>query len=246
MDIPKIGGQILSSKVKEILLDLMKKGSFDDKRRLPPESDISEAFGVSRSVIRDVYASLELEGYIIRRRGWGTLINYPVLNNSLRLDLESEFLRVVREAGHEPTILEVDVSRSTEHTHIHQDLHLEEGQEIIRIDRTIAADGEPVIYCINCFSSDIVKREIQDEKEYRLPVYDFFHEYCGTAVHFELSRVQAIAMDPTVAGKLKRKKGDPVLYLKEIAYDIEQVPLLWSKVYHLSDRLKYTLYRKKI
>jgi len=245
-DIPKIGGQILSNKVKEILLDLMKKGSFNDKSRLPPESDISEAFGVSRSVIRDVYASLELEGYIIRRRGWGTLINYPVLNSTLRLDLESEFIETIREAGYSPSILDVAVKRFTKNEEVQSALMLEEGSEIIQIERTIGADGKPVIYCINCFSSSIIQEEVNDESEYRLPIYDFLNTYCSKFVHFELSQIQAISMERNLADILEKEVGKPVLYLKEIAYDITQTPLLWSKVYHDTEYLLYTLYRKKI
>ena len=246
MEIPKIGRQLLSSEVKKILIDLMKSGMFDEKKRLPPEDEISESFNVSRTVIRDVYASLELEGFIIRKRGLGTLINYRVLRNKLRLDLESEFFEVIEEAGYSPSVIQVNVQESEVLPGVAQKLNVGADQRITCVKRTIAANGRAVIYCINYFSSSMMRKKISDESSYHLPIYDFFRDFCDEKVLFEISKVKAVLAQETVGEALQLSQGSPVLFLSGTAYNLEQKPLLWSEVYYLSDFFDFTIYRKKI
>jgi len=99
---PKIDNQLLSVKVKNVLLKMMKDGAFGHSGRLPSEDKLAENLGVSRTVIRDVLASFEQKGFILRRRGIGTIINYHVLNLQTRFDLEPEFLDLITEGGYTP------------------------------------------------------------------------------------------------------------------------------------------------
>ncbi|MGG4604967.1 FadR/GntR family transcriptional regulator [Paenalcaligenes sp. Me131] len=54
--------------------------------RLPTESELSESFGVSRTVVREAIAQLRHEGLVETRRGVGAFITEPERRQFLRLD----------------------------------------------------------------------------------------------------------------------------------------------------------------
>ena len=93
----------------QLIADMM-DGPYAACDRLPRESVLSEKMGISRTQLRDILASLEREGFITRRHGVGTIINRHVLNVTTRMDIEVEFLDMIRQSGHEPGVAFVQVS----------------------------------------------------------------------------------------------------------------------------------------
>ena len=88
-----------SSAIRRLLLKEMKDGVFSRSKRLPRETVLAEQFGISRTHLRDILAQLEREGFITRRHGVGTVINHHVLRVQNRMDIETEFLDIIRQSG---------------------------------------------------------------------------------------------------------------------------------------------------
>jgi GntR family transcriptional regulator, transcriptional repressor for pyruvate dehydrogenase complex len=64
-----------SLQVAEALLENIRRGGIAAGDRLPPERELSEAFRVSRTVVREALNSLQLAGLIVRRVGDGTYVS---------------------------------------------------------------------------------------------------------------------------------------------------------------------------
>jgi len=62
---------------------LMLDGAFRPGDKLPPERELAEKFGVSRSTVREAIRSLELKGFVEPRPGEGTLVLTPSLDSLL-------------------------------------------------------------------------------------------------------------------------------------------------------------------
>jgi DNA-binding GntR family transcriptional regulator len=72
----------LKSKIKEAIINgQLKPGSL-----LPSEKTLREIFDISSTVVQQSYASLEEEGYIIRRRGSGTFVSHQFQESVLLPD----------------------------------------------------------------------------------------------------------------------------------------------------------------
>ena len=93
-----------SRTIRAQLLSDMREGRYAACERLPRESVLAEKLGISRTQLRDVLASLEREGFITRRHGVGTIINRHVLNAHTRMDIEVEFLDMIRQSGHQAAV----------------------------------------------------------------------------------------------------------------------------------------------
>ncbi len=85
--------------IRAQLLSAMRNGEYAHSERLPRESALAVTLGISRTQLRDVLASLEREGFITRRHGVGTIINRHVLDVQTRMDIEVEFLDMIRQNG---------------------------------------------------------------------------------------------------------------------------------------------------
>ena len=88
--------------IRAQLLTAMREGEYAHCDRLPRESVLSERLGISRTQLRDILASLDREGFITRRHGVGTVINRHVLGAQARMDIEVEFMDMIRQSGRTP------------------------------------------------------------------------------------------------------------------------------------------------
>ena len=93
--------------IKLKLLQQMKEGEYSKCDRLPRETVLSEQLGISRTQLRDALSELETDGFITRRHGVGTVINRHVLDVKNRMDIETEFLDIIRQSGHQPGVSKV-------------------------------------------------------------------------------------------------------------------------------------------
>ena len=243
---PKIDGELLSQKVKKILLKMMKDGAFNDTGKLPSEEKLARTLGVSRSVIRDVLILFETEGFITRRRGIGTVINEHVLNVASRLDLEKEFLELIAEGGYTPKIFYVHIFHEQAGEEACKKLQLEKGEEIFVVERLITADNIPAIHCVDHFSKNLIVDHNYDEEELKEPIFNFLSNRCNVEIFYNLTEVVPLCVEQGMAEIMSITPGEPILYFDEVGYDIEQKPVLWSKEHHRDGLLRYSFLRKKI
>ncbi|WP_141921942.1 GntR family transcriptional regulator [Haloactinospora alba] len=68
------GPEFLRDQVAAILRARIESGEYPPRRRIPPEAEFIEEFGVSRPTVRAALAILEDEGRIVTRRGKGRFV----------------------------------------------------------------------------------------------------------------------------------------------------------------------------
>jgi GntR family transcriptional repressor for pyruvate dehydrogenase complex len=71
---PLTQSQGLSELITDRLLSLMRSGHLAEGSKLPPERELAEMLGVSRTMVREALAALQLAGLVERRPGLGTVI----------------------------------------------------------------------------------------------------------------------------------------------------------------------------
>jgi GntR family transcriptional regulator len=228
----------------QLLLD-MKEGIYANCERLPRESVLSEKLGISRTQLRDILASLEREGFITRRHGVGTIINRHVLEATARMDIEVEFLDMIRQSGYQAEVAYVRVSDGVADAKIAGQLNMEEGDPIIRVARLCTADGRPAIYCEDVVNKALVRGNytIQDLK---LPIFHFLQRFCGIYPYLDLTDLKPITADAALAETLQVNIGAPVLFMDEVDFDIDGKPVFCSQEYFADGFFRHTVLRKKL
>lgn len=238
--------QMLFTTTLEYLIQEIKTGIYSNSQKLPPEVELAEDIGVSRTLIRDCLMTLEREGLISRKLGMGTFINKHVLDVTTRIDLEVEFLEMIQQAGYRASIPYVKSEEIKADTNIAKKLDINIGDSVIRVERIVSADDRPAIYCIDHFPKVLIIHPSPDYDSLKEPIFSFFRKYCNTDVHMDLTEVEAICVNEELEKKLKVKKGTPIIYMDEVGYSFKGETILYSQEYYANNILKHTILRKKI
>ena len=176
--------------------------------------------GISRTQLRDILASLDREGFITRRHGVGTIINRHVLGTSARMDIEVEFLDMIRQSGHTPRRGLCPGADDKADSKVVAQLGIPTGTPILRISRLCTADGRPAIYCEDVVEKAKLQRPYTAE-ELRQPIFDFLQNVCGISSYLDLTDLRPVAADAALADVFQVPQGTPLLNMDEVDYDIE-------------------------
>ncbi len=232
--------------IRERLLYEMKRGAYAQAEKLPAEAVLAVSLGISRTQLRDSLASLEREGFIVRRQGIGTVINRQVLAVTTRMDLEKEFLDMVAETGAKPGIAFVEVDTVFADEEMSKRLLVSANTPVIRVSRAITADDRTAIYCIDYVSFHVVKKYTYHKEDLEKPIFYFLEKFCDISVYMDLTVVRPMVADRRLGELFGIEAGSPILYMDEVGYDIDSRPVLWSKEYYADGIFEHTVLRKKI
>ena len=107
--IPERRSRNLTKNVVAVLSERIRNGEFHVGEKLPTESELMEAFGVSRTVIREAISRLQAAGLVETRHGIGTFLLDPQSEQHLRINAENILTMLDLMA-----ILELRISLETE------------------------------------------------------------------------------------------------------------------------------------
>ena len=231
--------------IRAQLLTAMREGEYAHCDRLPRESVLSERLGISRTQLRDILASRDREGFITRRHGVGTVINRHVLGAQARMDIEVEFMDMIRQSGRTPGLAFVRATELPADDRIAAKLGISAGTPLLRISRLCTADGRPAIYCEDMVEKSRLRR-VYTNAELRQPIFGFLQEVCGIFPYMDLTDLRPLTADAFLADIFQVPQGTPLLNMDEVDYDIDGVPVFVSSEYFADGIFRHTVLRKKL
>ena len=233
-----------SKTIRTQLLTAMKEGEFSHCDRLPRESVLSEQLGISRTQLRDILASLEREGFITRRHGVGTIINRHVLDVPARMDIEMEFLDMIRQSGYTPAIAFSSASEGAATEKEADLLKIPAGTPVLRFCRLCTADGHPAIYCEDVVEKSKI-RETYTEEDLHQSIFDFLQKYAGLYSYLDLTDLKPVVTDEHLSEIFQAAPGTPLLNMTEVNFDIDGQRVFCSDEYFADGFFRHTVMRKK-
>lgn len=233
------------SLIRRILIDAMKTGQYANCHQLPSEKELSEKLNVSRTMLRDVLAALEREGLITRRHGVGTIINRRILELSCRMDIETEFLDMIRQSGFTPSVRSIRVSTAQASDKTAQLLQLTPGSLVLQVERVCAADETPAIYCCDVIPVSLIQKNYTID-HLRAPIFSFLHDFCGIDPCMDVTTVRPAVADAALSEMLQVPPGSPLLNLEELDLDQNGAPVFLSSQYFADGIFQHTVIRKKL
>lgn len=239
----------LTDQVKAHIKDLIVQGQFADSR-VPPEMELAELLGVSRTTVREALSRLEMEGTISRRQGSGTFVNDPVLQIRSRLDEIWSYEAVLRAHGFTPStrVLEAYALTAGDEglpKNIINELSLAADEQVLFTSKLFLEDDVPVILAHNYLPMRLLAEPYTAEDLER-PVYDFLEMFSHRRLAYYLSEIMPIAADSELAEALLIAPGTPLIAFDEIGYDDDNVPILKAMSYFRDDLLRFRILRRRV
>lgn len=229
----------LVDQVREELTELISGGTYAVGDRLPNEQEMSDQFRVSRATVREAYRALIDAGYLSRRHGTGTFVNRVPQRHAL--DLNLSYTAMIQAAGFTPSITVISQRVEAADEEDRGRLRLEEGDEVVIVERVRFADKRPVVYSVDRIPLEIVPEAIRGNLGPSL--FDMLDQANRGA------RAGRTRLLPVLAGEREHELlgvdvGAPLLYFDEVDFDREGRPVMASFEWHTSDVFEMWLNRR--
>ncbi|MBD8068241.1 GntR family transcriptional regulator [Bacillus sp. PS06] len=217
-------------------------GIYKEKEKLPSEFDLARNLGVSRATLREALRILEEENIVVRRHGVGTFVNAKPLFTSGIEQLNS-VTDMIQQAGMSPgtIFLSSNVNSATEDDI--KRFSCEKQDEIIMMERVRTANGEPVIYCIDKIVSHILPSSFSHEEESLL---DYLNKRAGRDITYAITHIEPLGYHEKISPILDCEPETALLVLKQMHYDQDDHPILYSLNYFKADKFDFHVVRKRI
>ena len=126
----------------QILRGNIWRGKWEPGDMIPPESELTERYGVSRTTVRQVLDMLVNEGLIYRQQGRGTFVAHPTVEQTLVRIVS--FTDDMVQRGFKPGTRVLSAKLIPAPEDIARRLEIAPGEELACIKRLRLADEEPM------------------------------------------------------------------------------------------------------
>ena len=219
---------------KEIIQGNLKPGE-----SLPPESEISARYGISRMTVRRAISELISAGMVYSQKGKGTFVAKPRLDD-VAFEL-NDFHEEIVKRGMKPSskLLGVRIVRADDL--LAKKLEISNNTSCIYFRLVISANEEPLVYetkyVVYAKQKPILETELKDPSLASLATIhgDHFPTTSKRVLHSSVATEEEALI-------LGVAPNTPVFVVEQTIYDSEKKPVGWGKSICRGDRFKLTSY----
>lgn len=221
--------------LKTILLDSILQGKWMVGELLPSENDLAKEYQVSRATVRRALAELQREGRIATRKGKGSIVAQPKMEQDLL-----RFYSLARSFGKGPHHISsrtLHREKTTADPVVARYLQIEITAPVVIMTRLRYVDRDPIMLETSYLPSSIcpdLEQEIHIEA-----LYDHLETRYGIVVSRAEEFLQAVAATPEEATHLSLPRGVPVFLVERISYTPESKAVEFRRSVVRGDRFRY-------
>lgn len=208
---------------------------------LPSENALAREFNVSNITLRKAMALLVEQGWVVRRRGIGTLAA-DRRDDRIPLKITGNFSDWVDSAVNRRLGLTVEVlgiSMVPCPFDVARRMDVESGSPIWEMRRLRKQKRNPVSFYINYALPEQV-HGVSKKDVAKRPFIDVFQEKTGLKIHRIARQVEAGVADLDTGALLSVDFGAPLFFVAHAYFSPENTPLLVTKMVFRGDRYIYS------
>jgi GntR family transcriptional regulator len=205
--------------VAQQLEDAIESGALAPGTRLDGELALAGQLGVSRPTLRRAIEYLVDRGYLVRRRAVGTQVVHPKVRRPVELSSLFDDLSASRKDPR-TKVLALGTVKATDR--VAHALGLEDGTEVLALERLRYADGQPLAVMRNWLPVGLVQLDAG-----RLEATGLYHlmRAAGITLHLASQTIGARGASASEARLLQARKGEPLLTMARTTYNENGQPV---------------------
>jgi GntR family transcriptional regulator len=223
--------------LKRLLEQEIVSGRWQPGDRLRSEAEICDAFGLSRSTVRQALALLESEGLVVRSKGRGTFVGDTRSRSWLLQSSDGFFHDEVDRMGRTVTSRVVRAAVEPLRPDVADALALPEGSEGVTLERLRYVDDRLALYVVNHLPRAYAS-VVLDPNVARGSLYERLAEEHGVEVVGARRVLEAVVAADKLAGLLEVERGAPLLYIESTSWDRDLHPFDFYRAWLRTDRMK--------
>lgn len=230
----KHGAEPLYAKLRDYLRQQILTGALHASDRLPSEQMLVRQFNVSRVTVRQALRELRNEGLVRSAQGKGCFVSLQGVQDSRSM---LGFHQSMATLGFLAASEVLSVTERFASTEVAQALGLGRRAPVLELRRMRRLNGEPVSCEIRHFPQDIGRH--LKSCDLTRDVLPLLSSKCGIRPSRAEVRVEAVPCRPEHAGRLKLSKGEPVLSIYRVTFDIHERPIDYQRLYCRGDAYRF-------
>jgi GntR family transcriptional regulator len=220
----------------EILLEQIQTGVWKPEDTLPTESELVSQYDLSRATIRQAFQMLVNQGKIYRRRGLGTFVSRPTIEQNLNRIIS--FWEDMGQRGLKPgtKVLSSEIIQAPEE--VLDILNIQPNQELASLVRLRLADDEPLSveqsllvyeFCPGILEQDYANNSL------RKMLADQYNIHITSAKQ----KIRAVPATEELASLLSVDVDAPLLHIDRTSYTETGVPIEYLQINLRGDRYTF-------
>ncbi|MCE5363444.1 GntR family transcriptional regulator [Pseudomonas anguilliseptica] len=228
----------LYSQLKELLRTRILDGTYPPHSRMPSESELGQAHGVSRITVRQALGDLQKEGLIFKIHGKGTFVAKPkAFQNVSTLQGLAESMT---QMGYEVLNRLRSFKFVPASALVAERLQVEEGSLVTEIKRVRLINREPVSLEVT-YLPKAVGEKLEKADLATRDIFLILENDCGIALgHADLA-IDAALADSDLAQALQVEEGAPIMRIERLTHTADGTPLDFEHLYYRGDAFQYRL-----
>lgn len=221
----------------ELLKDQIQDKKWAPGEQIPGEQELCDMYGVSRTVVRQALRELELSGIINRRKGKGTFISEPKINEGLIQKLTGFYQDMV-ERGLNPVtqVLHQRIAPASEKVAAFLDIPV--GTLVVDMQRLRFINDEPILLVTTYIPLDVYPPLATVDLTNR-SLYEFLEKEGGIFITRGRRYIEAVLANETEADLLEVEPGAPLMMLDSVSYSASGQPIEYYHALHRGDRSRF-------
>lgn len=236
-----MGGNSLAFRAREAILQSILERRFEDSR-LPPETELADMLGVSRTTVRSALQSLEQYGVLTRKPRRGTQVRGRLSPSMVALQRLIGFTRLLEEQGYRVETTNTAKITTTPPDEVVEALGISKQRSCYEIDRLFVASGRPAIWAINYIPTDLFAEPPSDDQLAQSP-FEMGGLLVGGPIDHALVELIPRSATREVVERLGLILAEAYLLVKEVHFSESGAAFAFSLI-HVNDRfVRFQLHR---
>lgn len=223
--------------LRDILAKQIQNGFWQVDSQLPTEQALCEECGISRITVRQALEALEQDDLIYRKRGKGTFVKSPGLEQ--RLFSVYSFSEQIANCGRQSGSHVLEISRQPCGEEEAGYLHITPGDRVTKLHRLRLVDNEPFALETSYLPCALSEKVTADDVT-RDGLYKTLKRYYNIAPDVVEESFEAVMIHPRMQGPLKLGKNSPGIHLQRVA-KWAGIPFEYCDCFIRGDRYKYSV-----
>ncbi|MEN3188682.1 MAG: GntR family transcriptional regulator [Atribacterota bacterium] len=230
----------LYQQVYETLRTAILTGKWPPGALIPPEPQLMEELGVSRTTLRQGIDLLCREGLLKKKQGKGTFVSVPSLEENIHRIVS--FTEDMLQRGLTPQTRVIFSGLVEAPLEIAEKLGIPPGEELARLDRLRLANGEPLsveeAHLVHKFCPGVLERHNYALVPLRKVLQDDYHIQLVRAKE----TIRAISAPKNMMRLLEVERNVPLLFIERVSIDQHGRKVEYLRKFYRGDR--YVLYNE--
>ena len=236
--IDKSSGIPVYKQIETLIRTDIGRGVYPVGTKLPSEDDIANELGVSRGTVRQALSALANQGIVKRIHGNGTFVCESGNECKIETDHFISFLDGLERIGVpiDTVILDKKPVMSDD---VLQEL-FPVNTELYSIKRLRKRDGKPIMFSVDHIPCDLAP-DIAERYNDCKSIYEFLENTYAIRISKVKRIFYAIAANRDIASTLSIKKGEPLFYIIQQAYDEYSRCVDCAFLYIISEEMHFSV-----